>query len=403
MGARVRRGLLWGALAALFLGSLVYAFAPRPIPVEIVQASEGPLVLTVDEEGTTRVRDIYVLSSPVAGRILRVEGEAGDAVTQNETIVAQIEPADPTLLDPRSEAQAEAAVRAAESARDLAAAETRRGEAELDFANAELDRARALFRDKTISQRELEAARRAYEAAVAALESARAALQVQAFELESARSQLLSPAETLHRSHGDRVIPLRSPLTGRILRVVNESERVVAAGEPLMEIGDPSDLELVVDLLSADAVKVSPGQRVIVEAWGGEVPLEGEVRRVEPFGFTKVSALGIEEQRVNVVIDLLTDREVWQRLGHGYQVDVRIVLWEGASVLRVPLTALFREGGDWCLFVARDGRAERRCVQVGVRNGVDAQILAGIESGEHVLAHPSDRVTDGTRIRPRLG
>jgi HlyD family secretion protein len=401
MSATLRRGLLWGFLTALLVGSLVYAFMPRPIPVELIEAREGPLMVTVDEDGETRVRDIYVLSSPVAGRILRIEGDVGDVVTQNETVVAQIEPADPTFLDPRSKAQAGSAVHAAESARDLAAADTRRVEADLSFARSELDRARALFRDRTISRREFDEAQRAYDTNKAALESARAALQMRAFELESARTQLLSPADTHQRARGEQLIPIRAPLTGRILRVINESERIVAAGEPLVEVGDPSDLEIVVDLLSADAVKVSAGQRVIIEGWGGGVPLEGAVRRVEPFGFTKVSALGIEEQRVNVVVDLITAREIWHRLGHGYQVDVRVVLWERDAVLRLPLTALFRDGDGWSVFVARDGRAEKRAVEIGARNGIEAQVIGGIEVGENVLAHPSDRVTDGIRIRAR--
>jgi len=397
----MRRSLLWAFLSALLLSALVYAFLPRPIPVELLEVHGGPLVVTVDEEGTTRVRDIYVLSAPVAGRILRIEAEVGDAVTQNETEVARIEPADPTFLDPRGEAQAQAAVRAAESARQLAEAEVRRAETEATFARTELDRARSLVRAKTIAQREFDEARRAYDASMALLESARASLQVRSFELESARSQLLSPAETLQRPRGDRLIPIRSPLTGRILRVWNESERVVNIGEPLLEIGDPHDLEIVVDLLSADAVKVEPGQRAIIEAWGGGVPLEGEVRRVEPFGFTKVSALGIEEQRVNVVIDLLTPHEVWQRLGHGYQVDVRIVLWESPEALHLPLTAFFRDNEGWAVFVERDGYAEKRSVEIGQRNGIDAQVTAGLAAGERVVLHPSDRIVDGVRIRGR--
>ena len=401
MSARLRRGLLWAVLAGLLLVALALSFRPRPIVVDVIELQPGPLAVTVDEEGTTRIRDIYVLSAPVAGRVLRIEAEVGDAVTQNETVIAQLEPTEPAFLDPRSEAQAESAVRAAESAVQLAQAEVRRAEANLTYVRTEFDRARSLLRENTIAQREFDGARRAHDAGKAALESARAALQVRTFELESARSQLLSPSATHQRPGADRMIPLRAPLTGRILRVPNRSERVAAPGEPLVEIGDPNDLEIVVDLLSSDAVKVSAGYRVLIERWGGEELLEGEVRRVEPFGFTKVSALGIEEQRVNVIVDFVTPRDVWQRLGHGYQVDVRIVLWEQPEVLRLPLTALFRNASGWAVFVERNGRAEVRAVDIGRRNGIEAQILAGLDRGDNVILHPSDRIVDGVRIRAR--
>lgn len=401
MGATTRRILLWVLLTAVLAIALALSFRPRPVVVDLIEVGPGPLAVTIDEEGTTRIRDIYVVSAPVAGRVLRIEAEVGDAVLQNETIVARIEPADPMFLDPRSEAQAAAAVRAAESAVELAEADVRRAEADLSFARAEYERARSLLRDATISQREFDAARRAYDAGKAVLESARAALQVRSFELESARNQLLSPAATLQQPRGEQLIPIRAPLTGRVLRVPNRSERVATAGEPLVEIGDPGDLEIVVDLLSSDAVKVAAGDRVWIERWGGAEVLEGEVRRVEPFGFTKVSALGIEEQRVNVIVDFVTPSDVWQRLGHGYQVDVRIVLWERADVLQLPLTTLFRDGPGWAVFVASDGRAEKRAVEVGMRNGVDAQIVAGLESGETVIRHPSDRIAEGVRIRDR--
>ncbi len=402
MSALWRRIAIWSVLAVLLVGGLVYAFLPRAIAVEVVELSEGPLVVSINEEGQTRVRDSFLLYAPVAGRSLRIEGEVGDPVTQNETVVAQIEPIDPAFLDPRSKAQAEAALQAAASSRTLAEAEVRRAAAELEFSDTELTRARALIREKTISQRELDEAERRYNTNKAMLESARAALQVAAFDQERARAQLLSPSETHQRPRVGGLIPIRSPATGRILKILNESERVVAAGETLAEIGDPADLEIVVDLLSADAVKVAPEQRVVIEGWGGDQALEGRVRRVEPFGFTKISALGIEEQRVNVIIDLVSPREQWQRLGHGYQVDVRIVLWEGEEVLRLPLTALFRAGEGWAVFVDRDGRAVRRVVEVGRQNGIEAEIIDGLEAGARVLVHPSDRVVDGVRIRSRF-
>jgi HlyD family secretion protein len=322
-------------------------------------------------------------------------------VTALETTVAEIEPIDPAFLDPRSEAQARAAVRAAEAAEALVRAEVEQAEAELDFAHREFDRARELIQQATISQRALDDAERAFRTRRAALTTALAAQEMRAFELERARAALLSPTDTQPGGGECACIALRSPVDGRVLRILQQSAAVLAAGTPIAEVGDPRDLEIVVDLLSADAVRVAAGQRVIIEGWGGYAPLAGRVRVVEPFGFTKVSALGIEEQRVNVVIDLVSPVAEWERLAHGYQVDVRIVLSEGSDVLQVPLTALFRDGETWALFVAERGRARIRHVELGRRNGVSAEIVAGVAKGERVVLHPSERVREGVRIAAR--
>jgi HlyD family secretion protein len=336
----------------------------------------------------------------VAGRLRRIEAHVGDPVVANETVLARIEPVDPAFLDPRSETQARAAVRAAESALELARAEVQEARAEYEFAQAEYRRARELIKSGTISARDADAAERAWRTGTAAVATAEAALQVRTYELQQARAQLLSPAAPRERDVPDWV-GVRAPRDGRILRVVNDSERVVAAGELLIEIGDPADLEVVVDFLSTDAVQVDAGQRVLLERWGLDRALEGRVRRVEPYGFTKVSALGIEEQRVNVVIDLTSPREQWERLGHGYQVEARVVLWQGDDVVTVPLTALFRDGEDWAVFVDDGGRASLRHMKVGHRNSVDAEIVEGLAAGERVVLHPSDRVVAGIRIATR--
>lgn len=391
---------LWGTLGLLLLAALVYTFMPRPVSVDLVEAAHGPLLITIDEEGETRVRDIYVLSAPVAGRALRIDAEVGDRVVAGKTVVAEIEPIDPAFLDPRSEAQARADINAAESARELALAQLDSARAELEFAESELQRARQLVSDKLISEHALDEAERGYKTRKAELATARAALQMSSFELERARAQLVSPVSTHERPERCDCVPLRAPVNGRILRVLHESEGVVAAGEPLVEIGNPEDLEIVTDLLSTDAVRAAAGQRVIIRQWGGEQTLEGRVRRIEPFGFTKVSALGIEEQRVNVIIDFAND-EGWERLGHGYQVETRVVLWESGDVLAVPLTALFRDGERWALFVEEDGRATLRHVETGQKNGVFAEIREGVDAGDKVIAHPSDRVSDGIRIASR--
>jgi HlyD family secretion protein len=395
----IRRFVFWGALAASVAFGLGVAFWPRPVVVDIVAAERGTLVVTVDDEGETRVRDVYVVSTPVTGRMRRIELRAGDAVDAVDTVVAAIEPIDPAFLDPRSEAQARADVRAAESAEALARAEVDQAQAELDFADHELERARELMRQEMISQRELDDAERAYRTRRAGLNTALAGHEMRLFQLERARAELVSPAEG--RPAACACVALRSPVTGRILRVLQESEGVVAAGTPLVEVGDPRDLEIVVDLLSADAVKVEAGQRVIIEGWGGHKSLEGRVQLIEPFGFTKVSALGIEEQRVNVVIELTSPMEDWSRLAHGYQVDVKIVLSAGQDVLTLPLTALFRDGDAWAVFVDAGGRAELRRVEIGRRNGVSAEVVNGLANGERVVMHPSDRVADGVRIAAR--
>jgi HlyD family secretion protein len=221
------------------------------------------------------------------------------------------------------------------------------------------------------------------------------------FELDQARAQLLSPNDT-QTPHADcDCVPITAPVSGRVMRIPNSSARVVTAGEALMEIGDPTDLEVVVDFLSADAVLIRPGQAVMIDGWGGAEPLSGRVRVVEPFGFTKVSALGIEEQRVNVTIDFNGPADQREQLGHGYQVEARVVLWEADSALTVPLTALFRAGEDWAVFIERDGRAQARPVRIGQRNGLVAEVLEGLAPGDRVLSHLSDRVTEGGRISKR--
>ena len=393
--------VFWGTLVALVLLGLAFAFRPRAVIVDIVTVDHGEFVITVDDEAETRVHDVYVLSAPVAGHVRRIDLHAGDAVAALDTIVAEIQPIDPAFLDPRSEAQARADVRAAQSAMELAEAEVEQARAELEFADREHNRAIQLIKDGTISERDLDAAERNRRTRTAALATAIAALDVRSYELERARAALVSPSQTASGSQDCDCITIRSPVHGRVLRILQQSEAVVTAGTPLVEIGNPRDLEIVVDLLSPDAVRVEPGQRVIIERWGGDAPLAGRVRLVEPFGFTKISALGIEEQRVNVVIDLTSDESDWQRLAHGYQVDVRIVLWESDDTLVLPLLALFRDGADWSVFVESDGRAELRKVEIGRRNSLDAEVLDGIEAGERVVLYPGERVSAGVRIAER--
>lgn len=401
MTPRLRRAALWILIGAGVALALVFAFRPQPVGVDTVAVERGELLVTVDEEAKTRVHDVYVLSAPVAGRMRRVGVHPGDPVEALTTVVAEIEPIAPAFLDPRGEAQARADVRAAEAAEALAKAEVEQARAELDFAQRDYDRVRRLMGQGVSSQHDLDAAERAFRTGRAALATALAGLDVRTFELERARAQLVSPADAAKEEGPCACVSLRAPVDGSILQVLQQSESVVAAGAPLVEIGDPRDLEIAVELLTTDAVKVHPGQRVIIDDWGGDAPLEGQVRVVEPYGFTKVSALGIEEQRVNVIVDITSPREQWTPLAHGYQVEARIVVADEKNVLTAPLTALFRDGAEWAVFVDAGGRAELRRVTLGRRTDTEAEITGGLMEGERVVLNPSDRIFDGVRISSR--
>jgi HlyD family secretion protein len=341
----VRRILSWVVLIAAAVAAAVYAFRPQPVPVDLHAVQRGPLRVTVDGEGETRVREVYVVSAPVAGRKLRIGAHVGDPVVAGETVLATIEPSQPTFLDRRARLEAEAEVHAAEAAQALAQAEVDRVKAELDFARSNLRRSETLAAKGTISQTALERAQLESRTREAALSSARAELRVRRFELETARARLVDPATAGAGGDGAACcVEVRSPVDGTVLKVMQESEAVLEAGTPLIEVGDPADLEVVVDLLSSDAVRISEGADATVEEWGGGGTLAGRVRRVEPYGFTKVSALGIEEQRVNVILDFTDPPARWRRLGHGYRVQVAITEWHGADVLAIPLGSLFRHG-----------------------------------------------------------
>lgn len=396
-----RRIVWYLVLAAAFVAALVYAFHPQPVPVDLAVIERGALTVTIDGDGQTRVREVYVVSAPLSGRVLRIERHVGDEVVANETLLATIQPGDPTFLDRRAQAQAEAAIKAAEAAFALAEAEQARAEAELDFARTELSRAEQLAKRGNISQRDLDRARLELRTRLASRDTANATVEMRRFELETARAALIQPGEGGEQGDGQACcVDVYSPVDGRILRVIHESEGVVAAGAWLVELGNPADLEVVVDLLSGDAVRVREGAEVMIADWGG-ISLTGRVRQVEPFAFTKVSALGIEEQRVNVVIDFTEPSEKWRGLGHGYRVDAHILYWRGENVLKLPLGALFRDGESWAVFVAEDGLAKLRHIEIDHSNGREAEVLAGLAEGATVILHPGDRISDGVRIVSR--
>lgn len=390
-----RRLLKWGVPIAVILLLLVLALRPEAVAVDLAQAERGSLRVTVEDEGQTRVTERFVVSAPVAGRLLRIELEPGDPVTAGETILALFRP---SPLDPRSRAEAVASVRSAEAALGAARAEQERADSELSFARLELERLQRLASQDIVAQERVDEAQTALEARQ---EAARAA----AFSAAAAEGDLERSRAALLAADGSATAPstleLRSPVDGVVLVRQRESEAVVTAGEPLLEVGDPASLEIVADLLSSDAVRVRAGQRVLVDQWGGETPLAGRVRRVEPYGFTKISALGVEEQRVNVIVELTDPREEWSALGDGYRVEIAVVLWEGEDLLTIPMSSAFRHGDGWAVWQVVDGRAKLAPVELGRRNGVDAEVRSGLTEGDTVIQHPGESVDQDVRVEAR--
>ncbi|XZE54971.1 efflux RND transporter periplasmic adaptor subunit [Planctomycetaceae bacterium SH139] len=436
------RKLFWAVVAMLTTGALIYALLPQPLLVDLATVTRGPLQVTVADDGITRIRERYVVSTPLAGRLLRVTFDVGDNVVAGDTVLARMQPTHPDLLDPRAVAQARARVSAAEKRLAAAQAELARTESALDFAEREVGRLRRLSEQRAAGASELEQAEYQYRARLEEVRVADFNVDIAQYELQLQRAALLltansesldptppqtpaeNPAEdapdaaTLddsaipnasagNTSAGDSAtvvdmeLPILAPITGRILRLYQESSAVLAAGAPLMELGDPTDLEVVVDALSQDAVQIKPNSPVSFDNWGREQRLRGRVRRVEPSGFTKVSALGVEEQRVNVIIDILDPVEQRLPLGDNFRIDANIVIWQADDVLQIPTSALFRWRGQWHVFVFKDGVAKQVPVEVGENNGLQAQIVRGVEAGEQVIVYPGDAVADGSQVAPR--
>ena len=385
------------AIVLLVLGVIVvWAFMPAAVQADFATVQKGTLQVTVEDEGRTRVRDRYVVSAPVPGRMQRIELEPGDPVLASKTVVARFAPTDPALLDVRTRAELEARARAAESAVGAARADRERIQSELKFAQSELKRAKELVAGGAIAARELEDVQRQVTTLERALESAEFAIRTAVHQLEVARASLMQT-----RAGSVATIPLVTPLSGVVLRLLQESARVVPTGEPLLEIGNLDDLEIVADFLSTAVVNVKAGQPVLIEQWGGDKALRGRVRRVEPSGFTKISALGVEEQRVNVLIDFEEPREVQQRLGDGYRVEARIVVWSKDNVVKVPTSSLFRDGTQWAVYKVIDSTAERQIVDVGQRSGLEAEVLRGLAEGDQIVVYPSDAIRPGVELARR--
>lgn len=399
MAPNTKRTLLWSVPVLLLVVAVGMALRPRPVPVDMTQAALTPLRVTITAEGMTRVREIYRVSAPVAGEVQRLLAEAGDTVTSGETVIAALRPAFAGFLDARALAEAEAAAGAAEAAEAQARAELDRAAAEAAFASAELDRAARLAKAGTVARRTLDRAKADADAAAAALDVARATVEARRHQLEVARARLMQPAPG-ETAQTDCCVEVRAPISGQILTVLQKSQAVVAAGTPLAEIGDPADLEVVADFLSTDAVRIRPGMTAEIRDWGG-APLPAVVRRIDPAAFTKISALGIEEQRVYVVLDFAAGQRVPPNLGHAFRIVAEVGVWATPETLTVPLGTLFRDGTGWAVFRIEDGIAHRRPVEVGRMTSESAEVVAGLAAGDMLVLYPSDTVTDGTPVTER--
>jgi len=383
----------------VIIALLAWGFWPQAVMVEAVAATRAPLAVTIEEEGRTRVIDRYIVSAPVDGVACRVQLEVGDPVEQGQILLG-ITPLESQVLDPRSRAQASARVSAAESALRAAREQAQAATAAKEFAAAELERLRPLIEEGLVSREAFDRAETEAKTSAAAKRSAEFNVEVAGYDLEAARTTLEYSAASASGVPAERVA-VRAPIDGRILKVHHECEGAVRTGQPLLEVGDPTALEIEVDVLSADAVKIKPGMQVLFDRWGGEQPLQGRVRNIEPVGFTKISALGVEEQRVLIISDFTSPAEQWQRLGDGYRVEAQFILWQQADVLQVPAGSLFRYQQGWAVFVIDGNRASRREIELGQRNGLVAQIIEGLEAGEMVINHPSDAVEDGKSVKQR--
>jgi HlyD family secretion protein len=374
-------------------GLLTLALWPSAVPVDVGTVASGPLVVTVDEEGTTRVRDRFVISAPLTGRVLRIELEPGDRVKRGD-VVARVRAEASPLLDARTRAEAEAAVESARAALGRAQAEAERARAALAQAERELTRTRELATSGLTTSQAVEAREAEARGAQEALNAAIFAVRAASSELTRAQARLAPSAPDTE----GRVVAVTAPSDGVILKRLRESESVVPAGDPLLEVGDPRRLEIVADLLSTDAVRVKPGSRAMIEQWGGDKVLDAKVRRIEPAGFTKISALGVEEQRVNVILDFVNPAEAWAALGDAYRVEVRIVIWEAATATKVPTSALFREGEAWAVYVLDGERARRRIIELGHQTAQEAEVISGLHPGDRLIVHPPDTLADDVRV-----
>lgn len=399
-GIWLKRGI--GAIIVLLIvGALVYAMWPQPVAVDVAAIARGPLDVTVDDEGQAEIRDIFRVSAPISGQLDRLPVHVGDEVSASVTEVASIRPTDPAFLDVRTRRELEAAADAARAAVALAAAQVKSAEATQASAQADADRSTRLAKLGTISSSAFEKTLTDLDTAKAAVEQAKATLQLRQSELSSAQARLIEPGQN-NTSDAACCLSVKAPVSGTVIKLISENEQVVTAGTPLLEIGNPRDLEIVAPLLSSDAVNISPGMKATIDGWGGPA-LDARVLSIDPAAYTKTSALGIEEQRVDATLEILSNGKKWLGLGHDFRVDVHIITWHGDDVVLVPLAALFRSGSQWTVYRIVDGRAVATPITIDHRNNAFAEATAGLAAGDTVVLHPSDRIGDGVRLAKREG
>lgn len=393
------RNIVIGAVAIAAIGGAVWvSMQPEVVPVDLAEVNAGPMFVTVNADGITQVRNVYEVSAPVSGKVLRSPVSVGDIVAAGG-VVAQIEPGEPAFLDERSRAQAEAAVAQAQAGLALARTQVTAAEADLNNAQRSLNRVFELNARGAATDAQLEGTETAVEIAAATLDSAHATVEMRESEVRAAQAVLIEPGTHSDPREGACCVDITAPVSGTVLSVTSTSERVVAAGSPLLSIGPTDDLEIVVELLSTDAVRLAPGAEAFIERWGGARSLSAVVREIEPAAFTKISALGIEEQRVRVILEF-NDPDL-PALGHNFRVYARVVEWARDDALQVPISALFRDGDEWAVFTEVEGVAVLTPLDVGQRNSDVAEVLGGLSVGDMVITHPSDRVSDGVLIEPR--
>lgn len=393
----LRRRLFVISIAVIVVFSLIYGFLPKTQTADIVPVTRGPLQITIEEEGRTRLKERFTISAPTAGYLRRIHAKVGDAVKKGQ-LVAVLDPLYSPSLDPRSRAAAQASVSSAEAALKAAMEREKVATADAAYLEQRRDRLKALYGKGFISKDQFDQINSEAQKARALQLSAAAEVNMAGSELERAKITLRD--FSVHKKEGNAV-NVYSPVNGSVFRIYRESEGAMNMGEPLMDIGDAGNLEVRVELLSSDAVKIKKGTHVLFKRWGNDDPLTGTVRLIEPAGFTKISSLGVEEQRVLAIVDITSPREQWNVLGDGFRMEAHFIVWEEDNVLQVPASALFRSGQRWAVFVAERGKARKRVIDVGQRNGLAAQVVSGLKENETVLAYPDDTIQEGTRIKQR--
>ncbi|MDE1983873.1 MAG: efflux RND transporter periplasmic adaptor subunit [Gammaproteobacteria bacterium] len=391
------RRLILLVVAVLIIGGIVYAYLPQAVHVSVTTVSRGPMEVSIEDEGRTRVQERYVVTAPVSAYAPRLDFHVGDSVRAGQ-ILALLEPLPPGVLDVRSRAEAQARLAQAKAALHAAQTNSDAARAAADYAQREFLRSRELMNTGAVSQAMLDQAESEARRNTALLASARAAIDVARYDVAAAETALRYTT-ALARNMGGEKVPVTSPVDGVVLAVDHQNEGVVSPAQPLITVGDPHSLEVTVDLLSSDAVRVRPGTRVVLTRWGGTRPLEGRVRNVEPVAFTKISALGVEEQRAWVIVDITSPQKEWSRLGDAYRLEAHFIVWSAADVVRVPTSALFRRSGSWAVLAVASGRLVERVVKIGERGDEFAQVLDGLSPGDAVVTFPDDSLRPGDRAK----